>query len=43
MVFRCAYTKRVFGDRALHEHRRPSSLPSHAPSKLAHILFRDGG
>jgi hypothetical protein len=26
---------RVFRDRALHEHRRPSSLPSHAPSKLA--------
>jgi len=30
-----ACATRVFRDRALHEHRRPSSLPSHAPSKLA--------
>jgi len=31
----CACPTRVFRDRALHEHRKPSSLPSHAPSKLA--------
>jgi len=35
MVSHCACPTRVFGDRALHEHGRPSSLPSHAPSKLA--------
>ena len=26
------------GDRALHEYRRPSSLPSHTPSKLPHTF-----
>ena len=35
MVSHCAYPTRVFGDRALHEHRRPSSLLSLIPSKLA--------
>jgi hypothetical protein len=34
---------RVFEDRALHEHRRASSLPSHVPSKLGRYLLRDGG
>jgi len=29
MVSHCACPTRVFRDRALHEHRRPSSLPSH--------------
>ena len=28
MASPCACPTRVFGDRALHEHRRPSSLPS---------------
>ena len=28
MVTHCACPTRVFLDRALHEHRRPSSLPS---------------
>jgi hypothetical protein len=31
---------RVFGDRALHEHRRASSLPSHTASKLARFSFK---
>jgi len=35
MVSHCACPTRVFGNRALHEHRRASSLPPHAPSKLA--------
>jgi hypothetical protein len=34
---------RVFGDRALREHRRPSSLPSHPPSKLACFPFSGKG
>ena len=32
MISHCACPTRVFRDRALHEHRRASSLPSHAPS-----------
>ncbi len=43
MVSHCACPTRVFGDRALHEHRRASSLPSHAPSKLARTFFSRGG
>ena len=39
----CACPTRVFGDRALHEHRRSSSLPSHAPSKLARYPFQGWG
>ncbi len=34
MVSHCACPTRVFRDRALHEHRRPSSLPSLPPSSL---------
>ena len=37
-VSHCACPTRVFRDRALHEHRRPSSLPSHIPSLLAFLL-----
>ena len=40
MVSHCACPTRVFRDRALHEHRRPSSLPSHLlPSLL--VLSQD--
>ena len=40
MVSHCACPTRVLGDRALHEYRRPSSLPSPAPFKLTRFLFR---
>ena len=43
MVSHCACPTRVFPDRALHEHRRPSSLPSHSPSKLACFPFSGKG
>jgi len=35
MVSHCACPTRVFGDRALCEHSRSSSLPAYTPSKLA--------
>ena len=38
MVSPCAGPTRGVCDRALHEHRRPSSLPSHVPSELACFL-----
>ena len=44
MVSHCACPTRVFRDRALHEHRRPSSLPSHAlPPSLLVISHREWG
>jgi len=42
MASHCACPTRVFGDRALHEHRRSSSPPSHTPSKLARSFFLQG-
>ena len=41
MVSHCARPTRGVRDRALREHRGPSSLPSHAPSKLVCSLFRE--
>ena len=35
MVSHCACSTRVFRDRALHEHRRPSGLPSAFFSRVA--------
>jgi hypothetical protein len=42
MVSHCACPTRVFRDRALHEHRRPASLPTHAPSKIARFFSSQG-
>jgi len=43
MVSHCACPTRVFRDRALHEHRRPSSLPSHAPFQADLSTSPQGG
>ena len=43
MVSHCACSTRVFLDRALHEHRRPSSLPSHVRPVHSLILSQGWG
>jgi hypothetical protein len=42
MVSHCACPTRGVRDRALHEHRRPSSLPSHGPKCPFKELLRGG-
>jgi hypothetical protein len=42
MVSHCACPTRVFRDRALHEHRRPSSSPSPGPSDRARSASKKG-
>jgi hypothetical protein len=43
MVSHCACPTRAFLGRALHEHRRSSSLPSHTPSELTRFSLLAGG